>query len=150
MPVAFLVPVDKDIAGLENNIRGNDCFCSVLSVITRLVVNGAVVQSQCEEAFLRAARVMGKLGRLRHDGDRKRWYRFDIHEEAKESSNADVGATIHHSRRRRRGSPSHRAVDPSSNGSIGIFITFPGLESEPCGEQVTISGWERPFSSGIM
>ena len=57
MPVAFLVPVDKYITGLENSVRGNDGFRSILTVVARLVVHGAVVQSQWEEAFLRAAGV---------------------------------------------------------------------------------------------
>ena len=70
MPVAFLVPVDKDITGREYSIRGNDGFHIILTVVARLIVNGAVVQSQWEEAFLRAARVKGKLGFLRRDGNR--------------------------------------------------------------------------------
>jgi hypothetical protein len=67
MPVAFLVPVDKYITGLENSVRGNDGFQSILTVVAWLVVNGAVVQSQWEEALLRAARVQGKLGCLCRD-----------------------------------------------------------------------------------
>jgi hypothetical protein len=51
MPVAILVPEDKDITGLEYSIRENDGFLSILTVIAWLVVNRAIVQSQWEEAF---------------------------------------------------------------------------------------------------
>ena len=60
MPVAFLVPVDKDITGLEYSIRGNDGFRRILTVVARLIVNGAVIQSQWEEAFLRASSLQRK------------------------------------------------------------------------------------------
>jgi len=29
-------------------------------------------------------------------------------------------------------------------------MRIPGLESEPCGNQVTVLGRDRPFSSGIV
>ena len=105
MPVAFLVPVDEDITGLEYSIRGDDGFRSVLTVVARLLVNGAVVQSQWEEALLRAARVQGKLGRLRCNRNKQWLYRFDIHKEDKETSGADVGFAIHHRRSRPQANP---------------------------------------------
>ncbi len=98
MPVAFLVPVDKYVTGLENSVRGNDCFRNILTAVARLVVKRAVVQSQWEEAFHCAARVQGELGRLCRDRNRQWWYRFNIHKEFKETSDADVGAAIHHRR----------------------------------------------------
>ena len=57
MPVAFLVPVDKGIAGLEYSVQRNNGIVIILAVVAGLVVNGAVFQSQWEETFLRAARV---------------------------------------------------------------------------------------------
>jgi hypothetical protein len=52
--------VDKDITGLEYSIRGNDGFRRILTVVARLIVNGAVIQSQWEEAFLRASSLQRK------------------------------------------------------------------------------------------
>jgi hypothetical protein len=49
--------------------------------------------------------------------------RFDIHDEFKETSDADVGTAIYHRLSRPQGRPSRCAVDPSSNASIGIFVT---------------------------
>jgi hypothetical protein len=57
MPVAFLVPVDKGIAGLEYSVRRNVGLGSIRAVVARLVVNGAVIRSQWEETFLCATRV---------------------------------------------------------------------------------------------
>jgi hypothetical protein len=121
--VSFLVPVDKGITGLEYGVGRNDCFGSILAVVARLVVDGAVVKSQREESFLRAAGVEGKLGCLRRDRDRQWLDRFDVNEEFEQSCDADVGAAVHHGRRGHFVGTRRSTVDPSSNPSIGVFVS---------------------------
>ena len=74
------------------------------------------VLSSCSKSRL-------KTWRLCRNGDRQWWDSFNVNKEFEEACDVDVGAAIHHRRRGYRGGSSRSAVDPSSNLSIGVFIT---------------------------
>ncbi len=95
-----------------------------------------------EEAFLRAAGVQGELGRLCRDGNRQWWYRFNVHEEFKETSDANVGAAIHHRWSGPQGRPCHCAVDLSSDASIGSFVTVKATDLWQANDTRDTVHWE--------